>query len=288
MAQDVKIQIAAVGTQQATQQTKTLREQIKDLRNELAQLTKGTEEYNQKAQELGNVMHQQQVIMEDARYATEDYGATLSNLTRIGAGVAGSFAAVQGVMNLMGASTEDAQKAIQTMTSMLGMIQGLTALDQASKAFNGFLTRIKNATTATREHTVSMQQNSTAAKADAASMTTAATATQAQGVAAGTATKMTNGLSLGFRNLGRAIKSFMMSNPFTLILLGATALISVISNLISKTKEEAEELRKMQLEAQQATVDANNAYINAQTGTNLTSEEKLSAGRKRLDRVRTN
>lgn len=274
MAQDVKINIATVGTQQATQQTKTLKQQIKELKDELAQLTKGTDEYAAKAQELGNVMHQQQEIMEDARYATEDYGATLSNLTRIGAGVAGSFAAVQGVMNLMGASTEDAQKAIQTMTSMLGMIQGLSALDQASKAFNGFLTRIKNTTTATREHTVSMQQNSTAAKADAASMTTAATATQAQGVAAGTATKMTNGLSLGFKNLGRAIKSFMASNPFTLILLGATALISVISNLISKTKEEAEELKKMQNEARLAAIENTQVY-----GTGETDEYKRRRGR---------
>lgn len=246
----VKIQIATVGADQAAKQTKTLREQIKDLRNELAGLTEGTDEYNAKVKELGDLMHQQSEITNQARMATEDYGQTLSNITRISAGVVGAFTAIQGAMNLLGTENEDAQEAIKTMTSLMGIIQGLTAIDQASKAFQGLVTRIKLATTNTREHTQSLQQNSTAAKTDAANLTTAATATTAQSVAAGTATKMTNGLSLGFKKLGLSIKSFMMSNPFTLIILGATALISVITTLINKTKEEKEALKELAREAE--------------------------------------
>ena len=43
----VRIDIATVGTQQATKDTKTLKQQIKELKDELGQLTAGTDEYNQ-------------------------------------------------------------------------------------------------------------------------------------------------------------------------------------------------------------------------------------------------
>lgn len=245
MAQEVKINLATVGAQQATQQTKTLKEQIKDLRNELGQLTAGTEEYNQKVQELGNLMHQNQEITEQAKIATQDYGQTLNNLNTIAGGVVGSFTAIQGVMNLLGSENEDATKTIKTMTSLMGILQGLSALESFEKTMGRMWTNVKKLTTATNEENVSMKVNTVEAGKNAGAMAGAAAATKAEGVAAKSTANGVNLLSFGFKKLGTAIKSFMASNPFTLILLGLTAAITAISSFIEKEKEAAREAAKM-------------------------------------------
>lgn len=286
MAEKVKIDVAVVGAQQAAAQTKTLKQQIKDLRTELEGLTAGTEEYNQKITELGNAMHQQQEITEQARMATQDYGATLGNLSSIASGVVGSITAVNGVMNVLGASNKGAEETIKTMTSLIGILQGLKAIEDAEKNFKELWNKIKLATTATetntaetKKNTTSQQANSAAASANAKSTAASAAATKAQAVAAGTATKANNILSVSFKNLGRAIKAFMASNPFTLILLAVTSLISVISNLIDKTKEEKKALEEMKNEARLAASEAPSmAYGAGETETSKIARAKSYAG----------
>lgn len=252
----VRVNIATVGTQQAAKDTKSLKQQIRDLREELANLDQGTDAYNQKIQELGNLLHQQSEITEQARIATQDYGQTLNNLNTIASGVVGSITAVQGVMNLLGAENEDAMKAVKTMTSLMSILQGLSALDQFEKTMGRMWTNMKKLTTATNQENVAMKANTVEAGKNAGAMAGAAAATKAQGAAAATTTKDIGLLSVGFKNLGRAIKAFMVSNPFTLILLGVTALITAISKLVSDTKEANEQFKKMQLEAKLANAQA--------------------------------
>ena len=254
--QTVRINIAEVGAKQAAKETKTLKQQIKELREELANLDQGTDAYIQKITELGNLMHQQKEINEQAKIATQDYGQTLNNLNTIASGVVGSITAVQGVMSLLGTENEDATKTIKTMTSLMGILQGLSALDAFEKTMGRMWVNMKRLTTATNQENVSMKVNTVEAGKNAGAMAGAAAATKAQGVAAATATKGVGLLSIGFKNLGRAIKAFMVSNPFTLILLGVTALITAISKLVSDTKEANEQFKKMQLEAKLANAQA--------------------------------
>lgn len=256
MAQEVKINIATVGAQQATQQTKTLKQQIKELRDELGQLTAGTEEYNQKVQELGNLMHQNQEITEQAKMATNDYGQTLANLSTVASGVVGSMSAISGVMNLVGASNSDAMKAVQTMTSFMGILQGLSAIDNARKAFKGLGDQIKTTKTETDKETVSTQMNTSAAGQNAAAMTGAAAATKAEGAAAVAASKGVDTLSFSFKKLGTALKSFMASNIFTIILLVVGAIYTVVSSIVSKNKELQEQLKKEAEEAKKIREEA--------------------------------
>lgn len=256
----VKVNIATVGTQQAVKDTKSLKQQIKELREELVNLDKSTDEYNQKIQELGNLMHQQQEITEQARIATDDYGQTLNNLSTVASGVVGSITAVQGVMGLLGEENEDAAKTIKTMTSLMGILQGLSALEKFEKTMGQMLQSMKKLTTQTQKENVSMKVNTVEAGKNATAMAGAAAATKAQGTSASFATKSVNLLSVGFKNLGTAIKSFMMSNPFTLILLAATALITAISNVISKTKEAEEEMKRMKYESELAASEILKVY----------------------------
>lgn len=262
----VKISIATVGTDKAVKDTKSLKQQIRELRDELGNLTQGTDEYNQKVQELGNLMHQQREITEQAKRATEDYGQTLNNLSTVASGVVGSITAVQGVMSLLGTENEDATKTIKTMTSLMGILQGLSALDACEKTMGRMWTNMKKLTTATNQENVEMKVNTVEAGKNAGAMAGAAAATKAQGVAAATTTKGVGLLTIGFKNLGRAIKAFMVSNPFTLILLGLTTAITLVERWISKTKEEEEEMKKLRYESQKTAYELATSVIKGDRG----------------------
>ncbi len=238
----VQLNIATANTSKATKDVKSLKEQIRDLKNEMAGLTKGTAEYDQAAAQLGDLMHQQAEITESAKLATADYGQTLSNITSISAGVVGSISAINGVMNVMGASSDEAAEAMRKIQSLMAIVQGLNQLDQAEKAFKGLWTRIKLTTTARQKDTQETIKNSGAATANAAATNVDAAAKRKDAAASGVATAGNNVLATSFRNLGLAMKAFMMSNPFTLIIMGLTTAISLISVFRDRTKEAANNL----------------------------------------------
>lgn len=258
----VQLNIATANTSKAAKDVKSLKEQIKDLRNEMAGLTKGTAEYDQAAAQLGDLMHQQAEITESAKLATADYGQTLSNITSISAGVVGSISAINGVMNVMGASSDEAAEAMRKIQSLMAIVQGLNQLDQAEKAFKGLWTRIKLTTTARQKDTQETIKNSGAATANAAATNIDAAAKRKDAVASGVATAANTTLATSFRNLGLAMKSFMMSNPFTLIIMGLTTAISLITNLVNKTKEAAEEARKVRYDNAIKDIDDMAARLN--------------------------
>ena len=262
MAQNstVQLNIATTNTAKATKDVKSLKEQIRDLKNEMAGLAEDTEEYNQAAAQLGDLMHQQQEITEAAKLATNDYGQTLSNITSISAGAVGSLSALNGVMNLIGASSDEATEAMRKIQSLMAIVQGLNQLDSAEKAFKGLWTRVKTSTKATNENTESVKRNSTAETENAAATAGASTAMKGQAASAATATKANGLLSVSFKNLKNAVKSFMASNPFTLIIMAITTVISLVSSLVSKEREAAEEMERIRKEAEHAATLSRYSY----------------------------
>ena len=239
----VQLNIATANTSKATKDVKSLKEQIKDLRNEMAGLTKGTAEYDQAAAQLGDLMHQQAEITESAKLATADYGQTLSNITSISAGVVGSLSAMNGVMNLIGASSDEAAEAMRKIQSLMAIVQGLNQLDQAEKAFKGLWTRIKMITAAKRTDTQETIKNSKAEGENAAATELDTKAKQKNAAASGVATTGNNVLAVSFKNLGRAIKSFMMSNPFTALIVGVSTVATIVSSILNRVKKAREEAR---------------------------------------------
>lgn len=233
----VQLNIATTNTAKATKDVKSLKEQIRDLKNEMAGLTKGTDEYDAAATQLGDLMHQQAEITEAAKLATNDYGQTLSNITSISAGVVGSISAMNGVLNLVGASSDEATEAIRKIQSLMAIVQGLNQIEAAEKAFNGLWTRIKLLTAAKKDDTQETIKNTTATNTNAVSTELDAKAKKKDAAASGVATAGNNVLSVSFKNLGRAIKSFMASNPFTLLILGVTSLIGLMGSLSEEVDE---------------------------------------------------
>lgn len=287
MAQNstVQLNIATANTSKATKEVKSLKEQIRDLKNEMAGLTKGTEEYEAAATQLGDLMHKQAEITESAKMATQDYGQVLTNITSISAGVVGSISAMNGVMNLIGASSDEAVEAMRKIQSLMAIVQGLSQLDTAEKSFRDLRTRIKNLTKAKQDDTKETIKNTTSTTTNAAATEVDAAAKRKDAAASGAATAANTTLAASFNKLKVAMKSFMASNPFTLLILGATTLFTIISSIVAKTKEAAEEAAKMSFEAATRSLAEMGETLNDMSGT-LSNALKKNVARGTLEDAR--
>lgn len=143
MSETTKTKIVDIQTGKAQKNVKTLKTQIRELKEEMAQLEKGTESYDKAAQQLANLSQKQIEINEAQKYSNKDLGATLSNLTRVSAGVVGAISSINSVMVLMGADSEEAQEAMKKIQALMAIIQGMSAIDTAAKALKGLTVAFK-------------------------------------------------------------------------------------------------------------------------------------------------
>lgn len=144
MSDTTKEKILKINTTGAEKNVKTLKQQIKELKDQLGQLEKGTAEYDAVAKKLADTNQKQIQINEAMRYSNKDLGATLSSLTKVSAGVIGAISGINSVMVLMGADSEEAQEAMKRIQALMALIQGLGAIDTATKALKGLTVAFKD------------------------------------------------------------------------------------------------------------------------------------------------
>lgn len=244
MDNKVKIDVLSVNTKKAQNEFKSLKTKIKELRLELENLDEGTAEYQSKITELGNLMHQNAEIQEQARLASQDYGDTIQSVSKATTGLVASISAVNGVMNLLGTNSDEATKAMLKVQSLMAIVQAMSALDESEKAFQSLWVKIKNATSARKENAIETQKDTITTNQNTNAVNTNAKALDTQSK---TLSKGTSGLKLfgsGIKSLGRSLKSFALSNPFTLIIMGITTAITLISQFIEKAKQARLEAEK--------------------------------------------
>lgn len=154
-----KVSIINIKTDKAEDNVVSLRQRIRQLREELFALEEGTAEYDAKAQELGNALHQQNEAIETARFATDDFGQKLSNTTSV---INGGIAAVTGItaaLSLMGVEITDDTKLMKFLVSAMAITQSIETIDTASKAFKGLASSIKASAAAQRIFNTAMKAN---------------------------------------------------------------------------------------------------------------------------------
>lgn len=149
MANSEKVKVLQIKTSEAQQSVGDLRKKIRDLRSELLNLEKGTDAYRKTAQDLGNSMHQLVEIQESAKFATQDFGQKMSNVSSVIGAASASIAGLTGVLSLFGVegnkSTEEITKMI---TSFMAIAQAASSIDAGSKAFKGLANAIGMSTKA--------------------------------------------------------------------------------------------------------------------------------------------
>lgn len=255
MADTSKEKIIKINTQSAEKGVKTLKQQIKELRDQLGTLEKGTEEYDRVAKQLADTNQRQIEVNEAMKYSNQDVGATFTNLTRVATGVVGAINGVNAVMTMMGADGEEAAEALKKIQLTMAVIQGMNAMVEATKSLHGLgvafgivgnkaqasETQLKQSVTGT---TGAITRETASLKANTAAKTTNAGATKtmaaAEKGAATSGTKLSGVLSLlggGIKKVGAAIKSFMVSNPFTALLTAAVAVVGIFAKIKNAAKE---------------------------------------------------
>lgn len=130
------VQEVQIKTGDATRTVKELRKELKDLKDQLLNTAQGTEEYAETMQKAANIQHDLKEQMQEINNSAMDFGQKLGNATKAMAGISGAITAATGALSLFGIENEEAQKKITaTMTSLIGITEGLSKLDDGVKAF---------------------------------------------------------------------------------------------------------------------------------------------------------
>lgn len=131
ITEEIKIE-----TGESTRTVKDLRKELKDLKDQLLNTQQGTEEYSETMRKAANIQKELKDQMLEVNNSAMDFGQKVGNITKTMSGLSGAITAATGAMSLFGVENEEAQKKITaTMTSLIGITQGLSKMDDGVKAF---------------------------------------------------------------------------------------------------------------------------------------------------------
>ena len=129
--EEVKIQ-----TGESARTVKELRKELRDLKDQLLSTQQGTDEYNSVMVKAADIQHELKEQMEEINSSAMDFGQKLGNVTKTMTGISGAITAATGALSLFGIENDEAQKKITaTMTSLIGITEGLSKMDDGIKAF---------------------------------------------------------------------------------------------------------------------------------------------------------
>lgn len=139
-----------IDTSQSTKSVKELRKELRDLKDQLLSTEQGTEEYNATLMKAAGIQKDLKDQMLAVNNTAQDFGQVVGNVTGVLAGMSGAVTAVTGALSLFGIQNDEAAKKITaTMTSLIGLTQGLSRIDSGIKAFKRLTIAIQGVTGAT-------------------------------------------------------------------------------------------------------------------------------------------
>lgn len=221
--------------------------QLKQAKAELAQLTEGTQAYNDKLAECAEIAHnlkEQQTLIKNS---SKDLGDQLANVTQIGTGMVAGFSALNAAMGLFGKQGSDIQKAMLKVQQSMQLVQGLKGMEGMMKKAQQLSTALGLVKATTIENTVVTEANTVAEGKNAAAIEASALATGKDAVAKGAQATATKGATVAQKGLNAAMKA----NPLGVVLAAVMALVSAyvllkdkIDALINPQKAAAKQMRE--------------------------------------------
>lgn len=268
--------VVDIDTKNAQTGVRNLKQEIRELRTAMAGMEEGSEEWAQASQQLATALDKQRKIAEAGKFATQDYGNMLGNLSSVGAGVVAGINGVTSALSLMGVEMDkDDVGMIKFTQSMMAIVQALSTVDTATKAWKGLMTSLNAMldqkiadTAATAANTAATEANTSAATKNAAAKNAQAgasgknaTAMTLEAGAAGKASKGIGGLSGMFTKLAAALK--MSKAALGIWGIAIAAVTAAITYLIKKQQEEKalqKEINQLHKDIGTATVESVSAY----------------------------
>ena len=250
MAQDVNVKIT-VDTTQAEKSTNDYKKRLKDLKEEMTALmvetdglTKASEEQRKRFSELEAEASKIDDAMGDAskrvKNLSDDYRKMNVAMQGVSAGV-GAFTAVSGALNMLGGDSAVVNESIQKMTSLLGVLQGVMAVQKA-------LDKDSQLMTALRARTMGDLNDATVKNAVVTGE--ASVSTEAFTVAENTANTASKGLSVGIKSVGTAIKSIPVVGWIGAAVTALLALVDKVEGIREEQRKAYEETARQYKEAQ--------------------------------------
>lgn len=162
---------------------RTKKQELAALRNELDQLVPGTREYAVAFQKAADMTHTLRERQEMLKYSAADLGTQLDNVRAIGAGLAGGFNAIQGVLALTGSKSEELQETMMKLQAGIAIVQGLQGLEGMGKRLKGVVAGMTEMIFSTNQTTGAVAAETTAVGANTAAQEANAVATAGATVA---------------------------------------------------------------------------------------------------------
>lgn len=147
---------------------RTKKQELAALRNELDQLVPGTKEYAVAFQKAADMTHTLRERQEMLKYSAADLGTQLDNVRAIGAGLAGGFNAIQGVLALTGSKSEELQETMMKLQAGIAIVQGLQGLEGMGKRLKGVVAGMTEMIFSTNQTTAAVAAETTAVGANTA------------------------------------------------------------------------------------------------------------------------
>lgn len=222
MSDEVK-KILTIDTGKSQKSVGDLRKEIKELRSQLLSLEQGSEQYNAVAQQLGDTMHQLVEVQEAAKYATADFGQTVSNMSSMMGAASSSIGAATGVLSMFGVEVAKDDIAVtKIIATFMSISQAASQIDTATKAYKGLNQRLITFIASKKAEKVALAQSTAATVAETTAMGADAVATK--------------GAEVAQRGFNAAIKA----NPLGALLAVITAVISGVVALVKALKSIAD------------------------------------------------
>ncbi|MGN6352816.1 MAG: hypothetical protein ACTHLB_05470 [Parafilimonas sp.] len=165
--------------------------------------------------------------------------AFLSAATEGVRGLVGAFEALSGVMGLVNADNEEAEKIMQKTIGFMGVLQGLEEVSQILESngkLNTYIKTLLGKSAAVKANTVAQSENNVATAAGTVAQEVNAAASIADAGAKGAEATATEGATAAQWSLNAA----MEANPAGIILLVVTALIAAYEIFANSTENQIE------------------------------------------------
>lgn len=235
MSKDINVRISVDATQ-AQKQTQNYKQRLKELKDQMTALmvetdglSKASAEQREQFARLEKEAGQISDAMGDAgqriKNLSDDYQGMTAALQGVSAGV-GVFTALQGSLNLFGVESENASKAIQRMTSLMGILNGLNSVAKALNKDSALMTALN--AKAHKNLNTEITKTNAAEKTGVGAMTAYTTAE-------GAATTGAVTLKGAVKAVGTAIKSVPVVGW---ILAAVSALVTLIGYISDANDEE--------------------------------------------------